>query len=195
MLRSFIDVADIDALVWTVTVRGVTFQLSPDILAAFMGMQRSIGAYPAVEMENKPVVEDIFHTFTGQDVVIVGPFIRQKYMLPFFCASTWDPCHLYGDLYDGIAVIPQYHSEHLACDVMEFLLGWPWIALRKVSPRLGHRLTDQLGGPMVVELKEIIQTIMEATHTLCMDLHTHLTTLKNNFALTKRDLREELNGM
>ncbi|KAB1226878.1 hypothetical protein CJ030_MR1G002661 [Morella rubra] len=40
-------------------------------------------------MGNKPDAEHIFRTFTGQDVVVVGPFIRQKYMLPF-----WHILHL-----------------------------------------------------------------------------------------------------
>ncbi|KAB1226025.1 hypothetical protein CJ030_MR1G025242 [Morella rubra] len=48
-------------------------------------MQRSIGAYPVVEIGNKPDVEDIFRTFKGQDMVVVGQFIRQKYMLSFWC--------------------------------------------------------------------------------------------------------------
>ncbi|KAB1223982.1 hypothetical protein CJ030_MR2G006059 [Morella rubra] len=47
---ALLDVADLDALVWTTTVCRVTFQLLADILAAFMGMQSPIGAYPAVEM-------------------------------------------------------------------------------------------------------------------------------------------------
>ncbi|KAB1221936.1 hypothetical protein CJ030_MR2G008659 [Morella rubra] len=48
---------------------------------------------------------------------------------------------------------------------------------------------------MVVELKESIWTIVEPTHTLCMDLHTRLTTLENNFAMMKRGLREEVIAM
>ncbi|KAB1205733.1 hypothetical protein CJ030_MR7G028082 [Morella rubra] len=63
----------------------VTFQFSPDILAAFMELQRPIRAYPTVELANKLDAEDIFCTFMGQNVVLVGPFIRQKFMLPFWC--------------------------------------------------------------------------------------------------------------
>ncbi|KAB1216653.1 hypothetical protein CJ030_MR4G008616 [Morella rubra] len=77
------------ASVWSVTVRGVTFLLSAYILVTFMGMQRRIRAYPKVEMENKPDVEDIFCTFIGRNVVVVGPFVRQRYMLPF-----WHILHL-----------------------------------------------------------------------------------------------------
>ncbi|KAB1216289.1 hypothetical protein CJ030_MR4G026707 [Morella rubra] len=47
-------------------------------------LERPIGAYPTVEMANKPDVEDIFCTFTGQNVVLVGSFTRQKFMLPFW---------------------------------------------------------------------------------------------------------------
>ncbi|KAB1223802.1 hypothetical protein CJ030_MR2G012889 [Morella rubra] len=43
---------------------------SPDILAAFMGLQRPIKAHPTVEMANKPDAEDIFCTFTQQNVVL-----------------------------------------------------------------------------------------------------------------------------
>ncbi|KAB1206491.1 hypothetical protein CJ030_MR7G000053 [Morella rubra] len=45
---------------------------------------RPIGAYPGVEIRNKPDAKDIFITFMGQDVVIVRPFTRQKCMLPFW---------------------------------------------------------------------------------------------------------------
>ncbi|KAB1226273.1 hypothetical protein CJ030_MR1G003750 [Morella rubra] len=45
---------------------------------------RLIGAYPTVEMANKPDAEDIFRTFMGQNVVLVGPFVRQKFMLPLW---------------------------------------------------------------------------------------------------------------
>ncbi|KAB1219808.1 hypothetical protein CJ030_MR3G009450 [Morella rubra] len=82
---ALLDVEDIEALLWAITVRRVAFQFSPDILAAFIELQRLIGAYPTVEMANKPDVEDIFHTFIGQDVVLIGPFISQKFMLPFWC--------------------------------------------------------------------------------------------------------------
>ncbi|KAB1223205.1 hypothetical protein CJ030_MR2G006906 [Morella rubra] len=81
---ALLDVEDIEAMLWTITVREVTFQLSPNILAAFMGLQRPIGAYPTVEMANKPDAEDIFRTFTGQNVVLFKPFVRQKFMLPFW---------------------------------------------------------------------------------------------------------------
>ncbi|KAB1210076.1 hypothetical protein CJ030_MR6G011348 [Morella rubra] len=57
---ALLDVVDLDAPGWTVTVHEVTFQLSADILAAFMGMQRPIRAFLAVEMGNKPHTEDIF---------------------------------------------------------------------------------------------------------------------------------------
>ncbi|KAB1222989.1 hypothetical protein CJ030_MR2G020040 [Morella rubra] len=50
-----------------------------------MDDQRPIGAYPTVEMANKLDAEGIFCTFMGQNVVLVGPFIRQKLMLPFWC--------------------------------------------------------------------------------------------------------------
>ncbi|KAB1209439.1 hypothetical protein CJ030_MR6G023770 [Morella rubra] len=45
---------------------------------------RPIGAYPTVEMANKPDAEDIFCTFTSQNMVMVGPFVKQKFMLPFW---------------------------------------------------------------------------------------------------------------
>ncbi|KAB1212566.1 hypothetical protein CJ030_MR5G023510 [Morella rubra] len=35
-------------------------------------------------MENKPDAKDIFHTFMGRDVVVSIPFLRQRYMLPFW---------------------------------------------------------------------------------------------------------------
>ncbi|KAB1212609.1 hypothetical protein CJ030_MR5G022576 [Morella rubra] len=35
-------------------------------------------------MANKPDTEDIFHTFTGQNVVLVEPFIKQKFMFLFW---------------------------------------------------------------------------------------------------------------
>ncbi|KAB1209537.1 hypothetical protein CJ030_MR6G018874 [Morella rubra] len=54
-----------------------------------MGMQRPIGAYPTVEMGNKSNAEDIFRTFQGWDVVVVEPFVRQKYIFPF-----WSILHL-----------------------------------------------------------------------------------------------------
>ncbi|KAB1216652.1 hypothetical protein CJ030_MR4G008617 [Morella rubra] len=53
------------------------------------GDAKRIRAYPKVEMENKPDVEDIFCTFIGRNVVVVGPFVRQRYMLPF-----WHILHL-----------------------------------------------------------------------------------------------------
>ncbi|KAB1211829.1 hypothetical protein CJ030_MR5G010042 [Morella rubra] len=45
---------------------------------------------------------------------------------------------------------------------------------------------------MVVELRESIWTMVETTHMLCMGFHTRLTTLENNFSLTKEGLREEM---
>ncbi|KAB1223105.1 hypothetical protein CJ030_MR2G013664 [Morella rubra] len=71
-----LDVKDIEVMLWTVTVCEVTFQLSPDILVAFMRLQSLIGAYPTVEKANKLDVENIFRTFTGQNVVLFGPFVR-----------------------------------------------------------------------------------------------------------------------
>ncbi|KAB1223583.1 hypothetical protein CJ030_MR2G024126 [Morella rubra] len=62
---ALLDVEDIESMLWTVIVHEVTFQFSPDILAAFMGLQRPIGAYPTVEMANKLDVKDIFRTFMG----------------------------------------------------------------------------------------------------------------------------------
>ncbi|KAB1223324.1 hypothetical protein CJ030_MR2G008600 [Morella rubra] len=50
---------------------------------------RLIGAFPVVEMENKPSMEDIFRTLIGRDVVVVGPFLKQKFILPF-----WHILHL-----------------------------------------------------------------------------------------------------
>ncbi|KAB1213078.1 hypothetical protein CJ030_MR5G019249 [Morella rubra] len=86
---ALLDVEDIEAMLWTVIVHGVAFQLSPNILAAFMGLQGLIGTYPTVEMGNMSDDEDIFHTFISQDVVLVEPFIRQKFMLLF-----WHILHL-----------------------------------------------------------------------------------------------------
>ncbi|KAB1209928.1 hypothetical protein CJ030_MR6G025251 [Morella rubra] len=74
---TLLEVTDIDAQVWSITIRGVTFLLSANILSAFLGLQRPIGAYPAVEMENKPDAEDIFLTFMGWDMVVVGPFVTK----------------------------------------------------------------------------------------------------------------------
>ncbi|KAB1206536.1 hypothetical protein CJ030_MR7G000008 [Morella rubra] len=48
---ALLDVEDIYTMLWTVTIRGVTFQLSPDILAAFMGLQTPIGANPTVRWQ------------------------------------------------------------------------------------------------------------------------------------------------
>ncbi|KAB1205566.1 hypothetical protein CJ030_MR7G027511 [Morella rubra] len=56
---ALLDVMDIDAQVWSVTVRGLTFMVSANILAGFLGMQRPIGAFPTVEMENKPSAKDL----------------------------------------------------------------------------------------------------------------------------------------
>ncbi|KAB1215820.1 hypothetical protein CJ030_MR4G010966 [Morella rubra] len=67
----------------------VTFQFSPDILAAFMGLQRPIGAYPTVEMANKPDAEDIFRTFTSQNVVLVDPSSGRS-----SCSLFWRILHL-----------------------------------------------------------------------------------------------------
>ncbi|KAB1220437.1 hypothetical protein CJ030_MR3G009897 [Morella rubra] len=76
-------------MLWNIIVRGVTFQFSPDILAALMGLQGPIGAYLIVELVNKPDAEDIFRTFMSQNVMLVKPFVRWKFMLPF-----WHILHL-----------------------------------------------------------------------------------------------------
>ncbi|KAB1201121.1 hypothetical protein CJ030_MR0G005035 [Morella rubra] len=73
---ALLDVVDIDAQVWSITVCEVTFLVSTDILAGFLGMQRPIGAFAAVEMENKPSTKDLFRTLMGQDVVVVEPFLK-----------------------------------------------------------------------------------------------------------------------
>ncbi|KAB1227119.1 hypothetical protein CJ030_MR1G001052 [Morella rubra] len=44
---------------------------------------------------------------------------------------------------------------------------------------------------MVMELKESIWMMVELTQTLCMDIHTCLITLENNYALMETGLREE----
>ncbi|KAB1228087.1 hypothetical protein CJ030_MR4G013689 [Morella rubra] len=60
----------------------------------------------------------------------------------------------------------------------------------------GHRQSDQHeADTLLVELRETIWVILEPTDTLCMELHSCLTNLENNIALTKRALREELNAM
>ncbi|KAB1208978.1 hypothetical protein CJ030_MR6G022946 [Morella rubra] len=69
---ALLDIVDIDAQVWSITLRRVTFLLSTDILARLLGMQRQIGAFPVVVMENKPSAEDVFRTLTGQEVVVIA---------------------------------------------------------------------------------------------------------------------------
>ncbi|KAB1227490.1 hypothetical protein CJ030_MR1G010278 [Morella rubra] len=85
---ALLDVEDIEAMLWTVTIRKVTF-ICHQTSSGIYGLQRSIGAYPAMEMANKPNAEDIFRSFTGQNIVLIRPFFRQKFMLPF-----WDILHL-----------------------------------------------------------------------------------------------------
>ncbi|KAB1212917.1 hypothetical protein CJ030_MR5G010217 [Morella rubra] len=165
-------------------------------------------------MANKLDVEDIFRTFTGQDVVVIGPFIRQKYMLPF-----WHILHLIF-AYD---IEPRAHMTEcpilrgelmlfvargcvvdlpLAVEIVdnsldgyEIVDGWPWIASGKVSPRPGHRLSDQLGRTHGSGAKGEYTDDSETDAYVVKDLYTHLTTLGNNFALTERGLRDELNAM
>lgn len=55
-----------------------------DLLAKFMKMQRSMGAFLVVlDMPNKYDIDDVFHMFMGQDVVVTGSFIRQNDMISF----------------------------------------------------------------------------------------------------------------
>ncbi|KAB1213203.1 hypothetical protein CJ030_MR5G024789 [Morella rubra] len=57
-------------------------------------MQRPIGAFPAVKMENKPSAEDVFRTLTGQDMMVIGSFLKQNFMLllSHFSLALRAPC-------------------------------------------------------------------------------------------------------
>ncbi|KAB1200359.1 hypothetical protein CJ030_MR0G007572 [Morella rubra] len=81
---TLLDVVDIDTCIWDITVCRVSFQLSANLLAAYMGMQRPVGAFPAVEILIKSTREEIFSTLQGRDMVVVGSFIRHNEMLPFW---------------------------------------------------------------------------------------------------------------
>ncbi|KAB1204417.1 hypothetical protein CJ030_MR6G024332 [Morella rubra] len=79
------DIADIDAPLWNITLRSVSFLLSANMLAAYLGMQRPVGAFPTVDIPMKPSREDIFRTLQGRDVVVVRSFVHQNEMLLFWC--------------------------------------------------------------------------------------------------------------
>ncbi|KAB1200953.1 hypothetical protein CJ030_MR0G005502 [Morella rubra] len=49
---ALLDVVDIDAQVWSITIHG-----------------RPIGAFPTMEMENKPFAKDVFQTLMGWDMM------------------------------------------------------------------------------------------------------------------------------
>lgn len=62
--------------VWDVTVRGVPVRFSLDELATFMQVPRPVDCFPNVKPEVRSTPEEIFRIFQGQDVVVVGSFIR-----------------------------------------------------------------------------------------------------------------------
>ncbi|KAB1223109.1 hypothetical protein CJ030_MR2G018728 [Morella rubra] len=64
---------NLETLSTTRSLENISIGILADILAAFMGMQRPIGAYLAMEMQNKRDAEDISYTFMGRDIMVVGP--------------------------------------------------------------------------------------------------------------------------
>lgn len=80
---ALLDIADINAFVWDITLRDVSFQLLTNVLEVYMGMKRPIRAFPTLDILIKPTQEDILRTLQGRDVVVVGSFIRQNEMFPF----------------------------------------------------------------------------------------------------------------
>lgn len=61
---ALLDVPNIDASIWDITLRGVSLQFLVDLLVALVEMERPMVAFPTVlDMPNKLDVEDVFHTF------------------------------------------------------------------------------------------------------------------------------------
>ncbi|KAB1212684.1 hypothetical protein CJ030_MR5G009726 [Morella rubra] len=81
---TLLDVRDIDAPVSDITLREVSFQLLAEVPATFMGMQRLVVAFPAMDILNKLDQEEIFRELHNRDVVVVGVSIRRIEMLPFW---------------------------------------------------------------------------------------------------------------
>ncbi|KAB1205741.1 hypothetical protein CJ030_MR7G028074 [Morella rubra] len=168
-------------------------------------------------MANKPDVEDILCTFTSQNMRILHlifaynierrahttecPILKGELMLFMARGCVVDlPLNVFLTLqseakitYSAVlpynlllTVPPQYGlHERLAMD-----------RSRKSITKAGAQTERPAWvDDMVLELRESMWMIVEPTHMLSKDLHTCLTTLKTNFALTEKGVWEELNAM